>query len=291
MRVTGTAIKSRAKELSYALKAAQELKGIEKRQPILVFQMGKVGSSSVARVLEELEYGPILHVHALSQTGIDHAVSLQRKSISPGLPQHLVLSRALRRNLDAIQRPVRIITLTREPISRVVSFVFQDWKKKLPEMDASGSVDPGLVRERIIKILSGHNGNSDPGLWFEQELKGCFGIDVFSRPYDFDRGYAIYENDRAKVLLIRLEDLNRSMGSALSTFLGRDLHDVDSAGANLGEDKRYAAALAEAKETLDVPDDVLAKVVGTRYFKHFYESDREKVIRRWTRHRHDPAQV
>jgi hypothetical protein len=88
-----------------------KLKGIEHRRPILVYQMGKVGSSTVVRTLRAVEAAtPVLHVHTLTRTGLDHAVRRQRASRQPYLPEHLIVSemggcsergRVLRRLLSA----------------------------------------------------------------------------------------------------------------------------------------------------------------------------------------------
>ncbi len=40
------------------------------------------------------------------------------------------------------------------------------------------------------------------------EVKSLYGVDVFAEPFDPERGYAIYRNDFADVLLIKLEKLN-----------------------------------------------------------------------------------
>ncbi len=55
-----------AKEAYHRLAIARRLQGVKQREPILVYQMGKVGSSTVVQTLEALGLpNPVLHVHTL----------------------------------------------------------------------------------------------------------------------------------------------------------------------------------------------------------------------------------
>src|SRR5690606_4448859 len=109
--------RSIAKEWRSELHVWNRLRGIERRNPVLVYQMGKVGSSSVVNALEDLGEEPVLHCHTLTRRGVAHAVQRQRRSVSPGLPEHLLVSRQLQGRIGRLRRPLRIVTLTREPFA------------------------------------------------------------------------------------------------------------------------------------------------------------------------------
>ena len=161
------------REAGYWIGWSARLRGIERRNPILVYQMGKVGSSTIVSTLERAGVTePVLHVHTLVPEEIKIAVNRQRNSQVPFLHEHLIVSSIVGKKLGASRFPCRIVTLTREPVARVISFVFEDLKKQAPEARREdGSIDVSAVTRATERVLSApDNGNADPSLWFDREL-------------------------------------------------------------------------------------------------------------------------
>ena len=50
---------------------------------------------------------------------------------------------------------------------------------------------------------------------------------------------------------------------------------------NVGQKKWYANAYAELVESFRLEDNVLKTVLDTRYVKHFYPEEREKLREKW----------
>ena len=72
-------IRDYAREGWDRLRLGWNLRGIEHRNPILVYQMGKVGSSTVVQVLESLRLpSPVLHLHTPND------ISWRRLSVGNG---------------------------------------------------------------------------------------------------------------------------------------------------------------------------------------------------------------
>lgn len=271
-------------EIGYRLRLEWSLRNVEYQRPILVYQMGKVGSSTVVRTLEQMNLNePILQVHTLDSEHLEQAIAKQRASSSSYLPEHLIVSSILVRTLAKGPFPCRIITLTREPVSRAISFAFQDWQKKAPEARSpNGGLKVERMKETVDALLRSGGGHADPTRWFDRELKGVWGIDVFSIPYDWKQGYAILKGGEVSALVMRLEDLNRSLPSALAELLDVDPGQVTLARANEGDNKWYAESLRTVKETYQVSPALAQSIFDTRYFLHFYGGDREQARRRWT---------
>ena len=207
----------------------------------MVFQMGKVGSSTVVKALESLSlHDPILHVHTLNPKNFDAAIARVRASINPTLPRHLFVSKFLIDKLSQKRFPCRVITLTREPVSRAFSFVFEDWKKQAPGAKSDSDLQRAHMCSALNRLLSTKNGISDPTRWFDSEVFEVFGFDVFSQPYDFEKGFVTYQKGSVSLLLIRLEDLDRSLPDALSEFLNIDASSVPKLVANQSSAKWYA---------------------------------------------------
>jgi len=277
-------IRKAAKAWFFMLRTCFELRHVERRNPIVVYQMGKVGSSTVAQTLQGLGVPyPVLQVHILSPAQFRRAVVRQRELGVRFFDEHLVVSERLIRKLGRSVFPCRIITLTREPVSRAISFVFQDVSRQAPDaLCAGGRVDREAIVARIAELLETEHPAADPGRWFDSELREVFGCDVFSCPHDFRRGYTILNGCAVPVLVMRMEDLDQHLPTALSEFLGSEVSQDAILRANVGEKKRYAADLEWVKRNLRIPRQTLLRIVDTKYFQHFYSRERDAVLRHYS---------
>lgn len=115
--------------------------------------------------------------------------------------------------------------------------------------------------------------------WFDTEVRDLYGIDIFAAPFPFDRGYAIYRANNIDLLIMRLEDLDRCHGEAISTFL--NLTDFRLIGANRAEDKglNYSRAYVEFKKTVALSDELLYKLYSIPWVRHFYSEAEIKSFR------------
>ena len=124
--------------------------------------------------------------------------------------------------------------------------------------------------------------HDSPLVFFDQELKKIFGIDVFANEFLKSKGYEIYENEKAHVLLIRLEDLNACIKKAFKDFLNIDDFTLDN--TNIGAEKVYAPIYKKFKETVVMPHSYLDKFYNSTYVRHFYdEAEIQKFRDKWDR--------
>jgi hypothetical protein len=283
------ALKSRVRgwtqELWHHVHLWWTLLNVERRNPILVYQMGKVGSSTVVRTLERLDLdAPVLHVHTLDPDHLQLAVRKERASTRSHLPEHLIASSILVDRLEKRNFPCRVITLTREPVGRAISFAFEDWKKKAPEAKKSGgSLDGRAMSEAVTQLLRPGSGHANPGQWFERELHNCLGIDVFAEPYDIERGFSLVRNGPVTALIIRVEDLDRALTQGLAALLEMEISRRAIQRANTGRKKWYADALHSVKTSYRLPAGLAEFIFGTRYVNHFYGGELDRLRARWTK--------
>ena len=148
-----------------------------------------------------------------------------------------------------------------------------------------GTIDVARARHVIEELLRADNGHADPTYWFEEELQAVFGMDVFSRPFDRERGYVQLERDEISLLVLRLEDLDRVLAPALAHFLDVPAEKIRPSSANVGARKGYGATLKEVKATLQLPGELLDRIYGTRYAQHFYAKEAALLRSKWTRHK------
>jgi len=283
------------------------LSSLEK-EPLLVYQMGKVGSTTIVNSLEAAgdvrsKYS-IYHVHWLSPDRLLYEEELykQAKEMYSGhwLPAHrfhpgyVWLGERLSRRilLRSDRTKWTIVTLLREPISRNISSFFQnvdtllsyDYRSKLR------STSREMVVEDLRRLFDKnylHDGaieqfDANPLTWFDTELKSVFDVDVYSSKFPTDKGYATYDTPRARVLLLRLEDLARNHSEAFKTFL--HITDFTLVTKNTGRTKEYSDLYEAFVRDLVLPTNYLDKVYESKYTRHFYtEQEIERFRARWRR--------
>ena len=115
--------------------------------------------------------------------------------------------------------------------------------------------------------------------WFDQELKRAVGLDVYRTAFPYQKGYAIYENQQARVLLYRLEALSK-LPNMIHQFLGCDVPAVVQ--RNVASTKRYANQYAFVRQHLRLPSDFVAERFRTKIMEHFYSSgERQRFASQW----------
>lgn len=254
--------------------------------PIIIYSTGKVGSSTVLTSLiqffkSEAREVPVYHAHHLN--GLEKlAADVKVRFPNPAqVLEKLEIDEELRRKIDSdATQNWNIITLTRDPVATKISTLFQmlevfipDWKSKYDE----NQLDLHELQELLIKQFVGRPG---PGDWFDVQLKPVFGIDVYSSDFPHQRGYNIHSGkNRDRLLLIRLEDLNRVGQEAMNLFL--NVKNFNLIPSNVGEGKVYSSLYREFKK-LPLPKSYLETCYASRYARHFYtDKEIENFIHKW----------
>ncbi len=205
-------------------------KGRELKQssgsPLIIYQMGKVGSKSVKKSLEVLNLDmPLYHSHLLTEARIAETEKQRQKYFRTQREPYLRrpwLNQFLRNQIDRglSNKKWNIITLTRDPIARNVSTFFENLQLRpiqnndtfVIESDYYG-ISPITVKlddvHVLVELFFAKLRHDTPLEFFDQELKAVFGVDVYDRDFPKSSGYQIINDKIADVLLIRLEDLNR----------------------------------------------------------------------------------
>jgi hypothetical protein len=254
--------------------------------PIIIYSTGKVGSSTVLTSLihffkSEAREVPVYHAHHLNGLEKLEADVKVRFPNPAQVLEKLEIDKELRRKIDSdVTQNWNIITLTRDPVATKISTLFQmlevfipDWKSKYDE----NQLDLHELQGLLIKQFVGRPG---PGDWFDVQLKAVFGIDVYSSDFPHQQGYNIYNGkNRDRLLLIRLEDLNRIGQEAINLFL--NVKNFNFIPSNVGEEKVYSILYREFKK-LPLPKSYLETMYSTRYARHFYtDKEIENFIHKW----------
>jgi len=186
------------------------------KTPVLLYQMGRVGSLSVKTAMEDAGFF-VDHCHSLFQ-GSEH------------YPHGI--------NIE--ERPL-IVSLVRDPIARNVS----EFLRRL-----TTNQQRGRAADLVKNFLRDFN-HIWPMLWWQAELGRALGVDIRSFPFNKRRGYSEYTIKGHKVIIIQTEKLSKLGHTALSDFLGKPVANIphDNKGG-LGNRKvlseSFNAALKES---------------------------------------------
>jgi hypothetical protein len=270
---------------------------------VLVYQMGKVGSTSLHAGLKAcLPDTPIHHSHLLDPRSF--ARYERWFADDPALPAALVASTreqiaaglSYRHGLLGDGPRWRVITLTREPMAHLVSVLFHHLAiyQRLSGANAPGAPDLDRLHAFAVDSLRrwvGAAGRPDvdparaaltlASRWFDEELGPVLGVDVYARSFVADRGAVRWRTPRANVVLVRFEDLPWAASDAVRALVGRD--DFRLPAENRAQDRTSGASYLEYLRRYRFPADLIAAVYGTPYATHFYsEAERAVLMRRWS---------
>jgi hypothetical protein len=181
-----------------------------------------------------------------------------------------------------------VVTLVRDPVRRNVSSFFQNlelmfdfWPADELKSRSAGDVAARLVELFVDSYIAGKSpveyDDGDPLTWFDEELKPVFGVDVFATPFPVSQGYEIYGGPSSRVLLLRLEDLDRVANAAFKDFLGAGLSRV--VRRNDASDKVYADLYRRFRQLLKLPSQYLDRMYSSRYSRHFYTAEELASLR------------
>ncbi len=260
------------------------------KEPLLVFQMGKVGSSSmVGSLAANLPKHKVFQIHFLSDDWITRVVDQYREASRltgrPSIDDHVLASRYLARRFKRRRSGERlnVISLVRDPVERNISTFFQAFPVYMANVRTIDDVDGvrGIQTDELVRLFQedfGEDRHAVPTVWFQTHLQPAFGIDVFATPFNHDKHYQIIENERARVLLLRAEDLDTSLIPAVREFMGVELPSV--AHRNRAEDKGYAGTYRAFKDDLRLDESYVDDLYSTPFMRHFYTPEEVATFRR-----------
>lgn len=226
---------------------------------VLVYNMGKVGSTSIAEVIME-KFKGTLKSHWMNY----------ELPIAEFYTDRPYLMGAIYHN----EADFKTVIPIREPMSRNISAF---WQLLYEYVD-------GYRKDRTVEEL--HQIFMDvynvefPDQWFRKEPMEVLGFEPYKIPFDCEQGYQIYDD---KFLVIRLEDADRVLTKALHEFLGvdgiqmRHSHPRKKVN-NLNVEKEYAEF-----KSLKYPKEFVDRTYALEYVNHFYTPEEIQKFRdKWS---------
>jgi hypothetical protein len=235
---------------------------------VIVYTMGKVGSSSVYYTLmKSFPFRKIYHNHFLSNEWLTKRL--------PGTPfmRNIRLAKPALQCVARGDCTIHYICMMRDPIGRDLSNVVQNYAQNDIEV-YNAPIDD------LIKRISadGHMFFED---WFNTDFSGHIGQPVTSFFFDPELGYSIHQIDnRKRLLLLKVETIDKVFEKAISEFLGVQVD--PQFRFNESSDKSDAAFYADLKKAYRLSYETLEKIYNSDIVKHFYdEAERKALIAKW----------
>lgn len=262
------------------------LKNFSKQAPLLIYQMGKVGSKTIYRTLQQSQVPhPVYHVHYLTTEWLKQSeeVFSHYKEIPLFIPTGWALQKKMRSSdIDEWL----IITVTREPISWEISNFFQSLNGLYPHfLDEQGHFkNEGAVIDFLLNRISSIDAQAHfAGSWFSKELKETCGIDALQYPFDHEKGYTIVKDQGPKALILRQEDMRETLVPALEAFFDRK-YTIHPVQANVTSQKSVSALYEQIKAQMVVSEEVCRRIYDVPYVQHFYTPEMiDGFISKWSR--------
>jgi hypothetical protein len=265
--------------------------------PILIYQMGKVGSSSIKKTLDNLSLdSPIYHVHFLTKELVLKIENDRKKFF--GTDKHNLLQRPwlyqfLMNKIEnkSSERKWKIITLTRDPVARNISTFFENLEIDVQPPNGEFTIksdiwgiEPVAIKlndiQKLIALFFDRFYHFDPMEFFDREIKGILGTDVYLIEFPTSSGYKIYNDEIGDILLLRLENLDGCAQKAFKDFIG--IRDMTLLKRNVSSEKKYAALYRKFKETIVFPRSYIDQMYNSKYMQHFYsQKEIEKFRSYW----------
>lgn len=274
------------------------------RDPILIYQMGGVGSSSIRNSLfrcrdprtrlvlmcheffpirdrdpDRIEIEPEYREYVLREMEHDRRVFERwplRRRAGWLLRKWLYTQRI---HDVYVQRgdQLRVITLVRDPVAHNISLFFQVFDQYAGTTIARSGYD----MEGITRLFLDHYLHSRPLTWLDAELKRTLGLDVYRHPFPTDQGYAVLSEGRVRLLVLRAELDDAAKAGAIARFL--DLEEFEIVRSNVTANKPYAGEYAEFKRRIRIPEPLLDELYESKFARHFYSpEERARFRARWS---------
>ncbi len=258
-------------------------KSISNKQPLLILTIGKTASTSVYFSLNRQTSYHCFHLHSLSEKGINKQIKFHTDYDKGRIPPNVRIAQFVNKKLLRFKGNLPVVVIIRNPIDRLLSAIFHHFDKFNINSFSSDSDKNYLPALNLIISKIEEEGVWDElDIWIQEEVNEVLGIDIYSQIFDETKGYNIFNNGKISLLLLKMENLNNVFTISMQSFLNSQTHIVLESH-NVGDDKVYKDEYQIIKKNLKIDKKILEKYTATKYFKHFYAGEEEKLYNRWSK--------
>jgi len=253
---------------------------VSKKPIVLVYQMGKVGSTSIYRALKAAyaHRFELYHTHFLNA---NYALALEEQRQQYGWQPFWVYdkTRMLHQAVVEPNHPLNIITLVRDPISRNISAYFNN-------LHLVWGIPDAYEQKSLDELAAGfweRETHELPVEWIDREFGDVLGVDIYDHPFPHERGMQIFQSGNHNFLIMQLGLSDKLKEESVCKFLGID--HLKMVRANTADAKAYASTYKRFLHEVEIPEWYVEKMFNSQFACHFF-SEQERQIRMayWLKH-------
>ena len=192
--------------------------------------------------------------------------------------ENIKVAKSINKIMNKKNWKLNIITLTRDPIARDISGIFQTWQHIFDVDDITE-----ISKEDILNYLL-RGDFSYPENWFKTEFSEYTSLNILDEKFNSTKGYTIYETEKAAILVMQLEQLNLIYNDAMNHFIGKDEYSLNQ--ENQTSSKASSKLNKEVKSAFTLSSSKLEKVYDSDYIKTFYtKAQINSMVKKWSKKR------
>lgn len=262
------------------LRIKNDIRFMNLKNKILIYQMGKVGSTSLEKSIENS-----IHWHSFYPFYLQkiykskfNKLKIPYRIIYPieFFLMRLMVKRQIKKDIE-----INIITLVREPISRNISWLFQVAPlvlyKHYFHVGKRENLENTLkfMEEEFYKNIWHESAEE----WFERDFQKITGINVFEHGFDKTKGYTVIRKNNINVLVLKMETLYENE-KIIGEFIKNRNFKLNT--DNISSNKWYRDLYKSFKENFKPDQDYIDRLYNGKYMNHFYsKSEIESHKNKW----------
>lgn len=232
---------------------------------IVIYQMGKVGSSSIERELKKNGVH-VIHTHKLYPSDVFfYDLSRIDKMKRLRTKFHNWLTYQIFK-----KKKCKVITIVRDPLKRNLSQMFHHLDLLVYSRNKENTRREVSADKLFLEIFKNDINLTYANDWFEKEFFPALGIEYNDIQFDFNKKCSQLKKGNKDILIIKFEDINNING-VLSEFCNIDEFTIQR--ANDSKDKWYSSLYRDFSRTLVVEESEYRKMYSGKFYKLFYKDD------------------
>lgn len=245
---------------------------VQRKEPILIFQIGKVGSTSILKSFPTTQHRLAVQLHHLSEDSVESGIAFYNKHDLP-IQSFIFTSRSIYKWVVKRGYPYKVITLVREPISRNISAFFENFKVYM------GTSYPEFIgtNDKLITTFLDKFEHDRILNWYQTDFLTATGVDIYEHQFDKDRGWSRIETHQVDILILKVELDDKFKEQAIAQFL--DIPKFNLQSANIAKNKKYASDYQKFKANIVLPEEHIDQMLTSKYMKHFYTDEEINYVR------------